>query len=186
MIAEWLSGRCWSEKAICKAVGWNGSFRPSVVQQKMTTAFIRRLGGHAEWPFAWRAGDGRDLGTEGALRNVLGMERGESTVAMLLVSSYRSTARMAHTTQIPVNLGHWEVVRSIRKVSPDLDSEARAKPLKKGHAIDLAVVHDPSCSEPRFEPWESIAAQIIDSALVVTKKAPRRRARPAADRGTRG
>jgi hypothetical protein len=175
MIAEWLTGRLWKEKDVAERIGWRGHFRPSPLQRKKTAAFLGRIGAKVDWRFCWRGADEIDIPAETALRDLLDVDARATAVAMLHVASYRCNARLAQTRQVPVNFGHWIVVRAIRKVSPDMDSEVRAHPPKKGRTVHLAVVDDPAFTEARFEPWESISAQVIDSALVVCRKPRDRR-----------
>jgi hypothetical protein len=187
MIAEWVTGRLWKEKVVAERVGWRGHFRPSPTQRKTTLAFLSRIGADASFRFCYRGADPIDAPAEAVVRDLLDVgdpaPRGAArlrrigdvgarapAVAMLHIASYRCNARLAQTRQIPVNFGHWIVVRAIRKVSPDMDSEVRAHPPKKGRIVHLAVVDDPAFTEARFEPWESISGQVIDTALVVLKK----------------
>lgn len=174
MIAEWLTGRCWKEKDVAEKIGWRGHFRPSPTQRKRTLAFLGRLGADASFELCYRGADEIDLAAEARIRERLDVDARRPAIAMLHVASYRCNARLAQTRQVPVNFGHWIVARAIRKVSPDMDGEVRAHPPKKGRIVHLAVVDDPAFTEARFEPWDSISAQVIDTALVVTKK-PRRR-----------
>lgn len=173
MIAEWVTGRLWKEKDVAERVGWRGHFRPNPTQRKKTLAFLSRIGADASFSFCWRGADEVDLAAEAALRDELDIDARSPAVAMLHVASYRCNARLAQTRQIPVNFGHWILARAIRKVSPDMDSEVRAHPPKKGRIVHLAVVDDPAYTEARFEPWDSISAQVIDTALVVRKKKKR-------------
>lgn len=175
MIAEWLTGRCWKEKDVGDRIGWHSHYRPSPMQKTKTTAFLRRLGAHVDWRFCYRGADDIDVPAETAVRDLIDVDARVPAVAMLHVASYRCNARLAQTRQVPVNFGHWIVVRAIRKVSPDMDVEVRAHPPKKGRIVHLAVVDDPAYTEARFEPWESISAQVIDTALVVTRKKRSRR-----------
>lgn len=175
MIAEWVTGRLWKEKDVAARIGWRGHFRPSPAQRRKTTAFLSRIGAKADWRFCYRGADEIDLAAEGTVRDLLDVDSRTPAIAMLHIASYRCNARLAQTRQVPVNFGHWIVARAIRKVSPDMDSEVRAHPPKKGRLVHLAVVDDPAFTEARFEPWDSISAQVIDTALLVTKKPRRRR-----------
>lgn len=173
MIAEWVTGKLWKETAVAERIGWRGHYRPNPTQRKKTSAFLSRIGAKAEWRFCYRGADEVDLAAEAAVRDVLDIHARTTAIAMLHIASYRCNARLAQTRQVPVNFGHWIVVRAIRKVSPDMDSEVRAHPPKKGRIVHLAVVEDPAFTEARFEPWESISAQVIDTALLVTKRKKR-------------
>jgi hypothetical protein len=177
MIAEWVTGRLWKEKEVAERIGWRGHFRPTPLQRRKTSAFLSRIGANGDWRFCWRGADAIDLPAESTVRDRLHVDAPTTAIAMLHVASYRCNARLAQTRQVPVNFGHWIIVRAVRKVSPDMDSEVRAHPPKKGRVVHLAVVDDPAYSEARFEPWESISAQVIDTALVVTKKIRARRGR---------
>lgn len=178
MIAEWVTGRCWKEKEIADRIGWRGHFRPNPTQRARLTTFLRRIGARAEWRFCYCGGDDVDVAAETALRDRLDVDAAPPAVAMLHIASYRCNARLAQTRQVPVNFGHWIIARAIRRVSPEMDSEVRARPPKSGRIVHLAVVDDPAYTEARFEPWGSISAQVIDTALVVTRRPrPARRGR---------
>jgi len=170
MIAEWVTGRLWKEKDIGEHIGWRGHFRPTPAQRRRTLTFLSRIGAKADFRFCYRGADEIDVAKEAALRDELDLDARTPAIAMLHIASYRCNARLAQTRQVPVNFGHWIIVRAIRRVSPDMDGEVRAHPPKKGRIVRLAVVDDPAYVEARFEPWDSISAQVIDTALVVTKK----------------
>lgn len=175
MIAEWITGRLWKEKDVADRIGWRGHFRPSPTQRTKTSAFLSRIGAKADWRFCWKGADEIDLPAETAIRDILAIDARTPAIAMLHVASYRCNARLAQTRQVPVNFGHWIVVRAVRKVSPDMDADVRAHPPKKGRVVHLAVIDDPAYTEARFEPWDSISAQVIDTALVVTRRSRSRR-----------
>ena len=175
MIAEWLTGKCWKEKDVADRIGWRGHFRPNPSQKQRTTAFLRRIGGEVDWRFCYRGGDEPDVTAEAELRDALDVDAGVMSIAMVHIAAYRCNARLAQTRQIPVNFGHWIIARGIRRVSADMDSEVRARPPKSGRTVDLAVVDDPAYTEARFEPWASISAQVIDTALLVRRRRKPRR-----------
>ncbi len=174
MIAEWMTKRLWTEKVVAKAIGWNGSYRPSYAQKKKLTAFVHRTGGRGRWAWSHCSFEERNLENERALRDDLLLDkkakRPKMRVAMLLVAAYRCNARLAHTALTPVNVGHWLIARSIRRVSTELDSEVRASTAGTP-MVDLAVVHDPAFTEPYFETWDSLCGRVIDSAFVIEKRA---------------
>src|SRR5688572_21919097 len=123
MIAEWLAKELWTEKEVAKAIGWNGSYRPSYVQRRRLTDFLRRVGGKSRWAWSHCSIEARHPENERLLRDELVIDRAakrpKMRVAMLLVAAYRCNARIAHTSMIPVNVGHWLIARSIRRVSTE-------------------------------------------------------------------
>jgi len=173
MIAEWLTKKLWLEKDVAKAIGWNGSFRPSYPQRRKLNDFVRRVSGTGRWAWCHSSVEGRDAGNEAMLRDDLAIDpkkkRPKMRVAMLLVAAYRCNARLAQTPMIPVNVGHWLIARSIRRVSAELDSEVRAK-TPGTPMLDLALVNDPAFAEPYFETWDSLCGRVIDSAFVVERR----------------
>jgi len=169
MLAEWLTGKLYTENAVAKAIGWKGSYRGTLAHRRRLVSFLEGLGGKASWAWWWKSELPHDPERDEELRDQLMMTKADPVVAMCLVSLYRCTSRLSYTNLAPVNVGHWILVRSVRTVSTEMDAEQRSS-APGDRRTHVAVVHDPAFTEPYFETWDSLSGRVIDSALVVRRR----------------